>query len=90
MSELPITDELRHLAELAESAAEQAYVPYSKFPVGAALLCSDGTTFTGCNVEIAAYSATICAERPACAAAVAAGHRSFSAIAVYVGVEHGS
>jgi len=90
MPELPITDELRHLAELAATAAEQAYVPYSKFPVGAALLSSDGTIFTGCNVESAAYSATICAERTACASAVAAGHRSFTAIAVHVGVDHGS
>ena len=53
----------QELMDMAKKAAEYAYVPYSKFPVGAALECSDGTVFTGCNVENAAYGDTICAER---------------------------
>lgn len=52
-----------------------SYVPYSHFPVGAALLCEDGTVFTGCNVENAAYGDTICAERTALLKAVSEGHR---------------
>ena len=48
------------LVELAFSMLERSYVPYSHFPVGAALLCADGTVFTGCNVENAAYGSTIC------------------------------
>jgi len=52
-----------------------SYVPYSGFPVGAALLCADGTVFTGCNVENAAYGSTICAERTALLKAVSEGHR---------------
>ena len=55
----------QELMDMAKKAAEYAYVPYSKFPVGAALECSDGTIFTGCNVENAAYGDTICAERTA-------------------------
>ena len=51
----------QELMDMAKKAAEYAYVPYSKFPVGAALECSDGTIFTGCNVENAAYGDTICA-----------------------------
>ena len=49
----------QELMDMAKKAAEYAYVPYSKFPVGAALECSDGTIFTGCNVENAAYGDTI-------------------------------
>ena len=52
-----------------------SYVPYSKFPVGAALLCADGTVFTGCNVENAAFGSTICAERTALLKAISEGHR---------------
>lgn len=60
-----------------------AYVPYSRFPVGAALLCRDGTVFTGCNVENAAYGSTICAERTALVKAVSEGRTSgFTAIAI--------
>ena len=53
------------LISTAVSMQERAYVPYSHFPVGAALLCSDGAVFTGCNVENAAYGSTLCAERTA-------------------------
>ena len=63
------------LVELAFSMLERAYVPYSKFPVGAALLCEDGSVFTGCNVENAAYGSTICAERTALVKAISEGHR---------------
>ena len=65
----------QELVELAFTMLECAYVPYSKFPVGAALLCADGTVYTGCNVENAAYGSTICAERTALVKAVSGGHR---------------
>ena len=73
----------RELMALAKKASENAYVPYSRFPVGAALECDDGTVFTGCNVENAALGSTICAERTACCKAVSEGHRNFRAIAIY-------
>ncbi len=53
----------QELVERAFAMLERSYVPYSHFPVGAALECGDGTVFTGCNVENAAYGSTICAER---------------------------
>ncbi|MCD7947663.1 MAG: cytidine deaminase [Oscillospiraceae bacterium] len=69
---------------MARAAAmlEYAYVPYSGFPVGAALLCEDGTVYTGCNVENAAYGSAICAERVAALKAVSEGQRKFNALAV--------
>ena len=73
----------RELVERAFSMLERSYVPYSHFPVGAALECADGTVFTGCNVENAAYGSTICAERTAAVKAVSEGHRDdFVRIAV--------
>ena len=73
----------RELVQLAFSMHEFSYVPYSKFPVGAALECADGTVFTGCNVENAAYGSTICAERTAAVKAVSEGHRDdFTRLAV--------
>jgi cytidine deaminase len=65
----------RELAELAYAMLERSYCPYSKYPVGAALLCADGSVFTGCNVENAAYGSTICAERTALVKAISEGHR---------------
>ena len=65
----------RELVDLAFTMLERSYVPYSHFPVGAALLCTDGTVFTGCNVENAAYGSTICAERTAVVKAVSEGRR---------------
>ncbi|MBQ9964010.1 MAG: cytidine deaminase [Clostridia bacterium] len=59
-----------------------AYAPYSEFTVGAALLCEDGTVYTGCNVENAAYGVTNCAERTALFKAVSEGKRRFTAMAI--------
>ena len=70
------------LVDLAFTMLERSYVPYSHFPVGAALLCPDGTVFTGCNVENAAYGSCICAERTALVKAVSEGHREFTTLAV--------
>jgi cytidine deaminase len=70
------------LLDVARQARTRAYAPYSRFLVGAALLCEDGTIFTGCNVENASYGLGICAERVAIATAVAAGHRRFTAMAI--------
>ncbi len=62
------------LVKVANKALLNSYSPYSNFKVGAALLCSDGTIFSGTNVENASYGATICAERTAIVSAVASGY----------------
>ena len=73
------------LLEAARKARENAYAPYSHFQVGAALRSRDGRIFTGVNLENASYPAGLCAERAALAAAVTAGVRDFSALAVCAG-----
>ena len=73
----------RELMDIAEKAAKNSYSPYSRFPVGAALECSDGTVYTGCNVENAALGSTICAERTAAVKAVSEGHTDFMRIAIW-------
>jgi cytidine deaminase len=72
----------RQLLAAARRAAKHAYAPYSKFKVGAALLCRDGSVVTGCNVENASYGLSICAERVAIGRAIAEGRGGFIAIGV--------
>lgn len=72
----------QELCQKAIEMMDMAYIPYSQFPVGAALECSDGTVYTGCNIENAAYGVTICAERTAIFKAVSEGRRDFVRIAV--------
>lgn len=72
----------RTLLDHARRAVENAYAPYSNFPVGAALLLPDGSIVTGANIENASVPLTICAERSAVATAASAGHREISAVAV--------
>ncbi len=77
--------EPKELIRLALGMLEKAYVPYSHYTVGAALLAKSGRVYLGCNVENAAYGPSNCAERTAVFTAVAAGEREFSAIAVVGG-----
>ena len=70
------------LLKIAIEARENAYVPYSRFAVGAALLAKSGKVYRGCNVENAAYGPTNCAERTAFFTAVCAGEREFEALAI--------
>lgn len=78
-----LTEAMRkQLVEIAVEVRNQAYVPYSKYPVGAALLTASGAIYSGVNIENAAYPVTICAERVAVFKAVSAGEREFAAIAV--------
>src|SRR5688572_250355 len=76
------TNSLETLRAAAEAARLQAYCPYSRYPVGAALEDEAGRAFVGCNVENAAYPAGICAERSAVAAAIAAGSRQFRRVVI--------
>lgn len=70
------------LIKQAKEARKRAYVPYSKFKVGAALLAADGSIYRGCNVENASYGASICAERTALVKAVSEGQKKFKKIAI--------
>lgn len=75
----------RELLCLAEQARARSYAPYSHFTVGAALLTESGKVYTGCNIENASFSATVCAERAALFRAVCEGERNFVALAVIGG-----
>ena len=75
-------EERQFLIDLANEARRRAYVPYSNYPVGAALRTKSGKVFTGVNVENAAYPTTMCAERTAVFTAVTAGEKEFEVIAV--------
>ena len=77
--------EIKQLIKKALCAREYAYAPYSEFRVGAAVLCSDGSVFTGANIENVSLGAANCAERTAIFKAVSEGKRSFEAIAVASG-----
>jgi cytidine deaminase len=80
---ITLTDQERqHLIQLANEVRRNAYVPYSKYRVGAALRAKSGRVFTGVNVENAAYPTTMCAERTAVFKAVSEGEREFDVIAV--------
>ena len=84
------TEIKQELVKQALAARKFAYVPYSKFRVGAAVLAKNGAIYTGCNIENAAYTPTNCAERTAFFKAVSEGERSFTAIAVVGGPEGAS
>ena len=83
MDNLPI----KELIQTALDARKNAYAPYSHYQVGAALLSSDGTIYSCCNIENASYGATNCAERTAFFSAVSEGKRDFLAIAITGGLE---
>ena len=77
----------RELCAAAIAAMEKAYAPYSGYKVGAALLTKSGKVFTGCNIENASFSPTVCAERTAVFKAVSEGEREFAMLAVCGGKE---
>lgn len=78
---------LQELVDLARQAARQAYAPESGFSVGAAIRAASGAVYSGCNVENASFGVSICAERAALFAAVTAGEREFTALAVAAGLD---
>ena len=71
------------MIKLAAKVSENAYVPYSHFPVGACVLAESGNIYTGCNFENSSYGMTICGERNAIGSAIAAGERKIRAVAIY-------
>ena len=75
------------LIETAKEARKQSYSPYSHFSVGAALLTESGKVYTGCNIENATFSPTVCAERTAFVKAISDGERKFAAIAIVGGYD---
>ena len=78
---------IKDLIKKSYKAREQSYSPYSDFSVGAALLCDDGSIYTGCNIENQSFSLTLCAERVAFSKAISDGKRDFLAIAICGGKE---
>jgi cytidine deaminase len=85
-----VSGEASSLRAAALAVLEQAYAPYSRFRVGAALATRDGRVFVGCNVENASYGASICAERAALLAAVAHGAREFTSLVIVTEAERPS
>ncbi len=73
----------RELIETAKEAALKTYCPYSEFPVGAAVVTSDGSLYSGCNIENRSFNISICAERTAFAKAVSEGKREFKTVAIF-------
>lgn len=73
---------LQEMISLAIDASKNAYIPYSHYPVGCALRSGDGTLYSGCNIESAAFSPTCCAERTALVKAVSEGQRAFDLLVV--------
>jgi len=78
----------QELLRRANEARKHAYAPYSGFPVGAALLCADGTVYTGANVENAVNGLSLCAERVALFKAISEGQHAFSKLAVTCAADH--
>jgi len=85
--ERTFSDEDYDLLRLAKEAMKNSYSPYSSYPVGAALRCTDGRIFQGCNIENASFGLTNCAERTAVFKAVSEGAKSFDAIAIAAGTK---
>jgi cytidine deaminase len=81
-STLPLDAAIQSLVQQAIDVTRHAYIPYSNYPVGAALRAADGTVYTGCNVENASYPVTICAERAALVKAISEGRRAFDLLTV--------
>jgi cytidine deaminase len=79
--------EIQELVHMAKQAADKAYVPYSKFKVGAALLTSSGKMYSGCNVENASYGLSICAEQVAVVKAVSSGEIKFKIMVIFSDTE---
>lgn len=77
----------KDLMKMAVEARKKAYTPYSHYQVGATIVTEDGTIYTGCNIESASYTPTVCAERCAISKAVSEGHRHFTQVAVVGGKE---
>ena len=82
-----MTVDYKALAAKAIEASKNAYVPYSHFPVGAALMAESGKVYLGCNIENSSFGATICAERTAMSKAISEGEKKFTALAV--AADHG-
>lgn len=83
-----MNDTSKKLIEAAKKVRERAFAPYSKFKVGAAVITKDGKIFTGCNIESASYSPTVCAERVAIWKAVSEGETELEQIVVVADTEN--
>lgn len=79
---LMLEPDIHALLDRAIAAAQHAYIPYSHFAVGAAIRATDGTVYTGCNIENASFPVTICGERTALFKAVSEGRRSFDVVVI--------